>query len=188
MQLPMTPPALQHRSARPYRALPLSFVRRMVRLRRPLVAPLNLWPLIGVLLVMTLFLLPQFQASGEVLCLCKRLPLPQASHVAPLEPAPIVTISLDSVALNGDPKAQTSTVQEDTTEGLIQPLYDDLTTLKKNYQLLHPESSFPGIVNLQAEKQIRYRVIRRVLAICAVAGFDIPHFVVETAPELWFLP
>ena len=76
----------------------------------------------------------------------------------------------------------------DLKGGVIQPLYDDLVVLKKNHLLLHPDAAvFPGVINIQAERPIRYGVIRRVLSTCTAAGYDKPSFVVETIPQYWFM-
>lgn len=187
MALPIALWTSPHRRPRLHHTSLLASIRR-TRGRRPLSAMLNLNPLIGVLVILAIFLLPQFQASGELLCVCRHPPLPQASHVVPLEQGPVIMISSHSVALNGDPKADTSELMEDPKRGVIQPLRADLGVLKDNHRLLHPDAAaFPGVVNIQAEKNTPFKILRRVLATCKAAGYDRPSFVVETFPQYWFM-
>lgn len=170
------------------RFLPLQFVKRSAFCRRPLQVELCLTPFVGLLLVITLYLLPTFSASGELLCNCRQPDLPEAKAVLDLQLAPVVAISRDSVTLNGDPKAATSALATQADRPIPIPLlYEDLLVLKHNYKLLHPSAQeWPGRVLIQAEKDLDYGVIRKVMVSCAAAGYNRAQLAVKHTATGWY--
>ena len=145
-------------------------------------AELHLTPLVDLLLVLVVFLLQGFSPSGELLCPCKRLQLPEAIHCRDLEAAPIVRITMESISLNGQPEAEMSELLRDLgTQEPLPKLYDDLVVLKNNFKLLHPNpEDFKGIVIVQADKNIDFKVIKKVMYTCAVAGYNNVNFAVQS--------
>lgn len=172
----MKPPGM-HRS----QFIPLKFVSRGLRRRSGLGAELNLTPFVDLLLVLVVFLLPDFSPSAELLCPCRHVPLPQGLHFRDLESAPVVSISTDAVTLNGDPKAYTPELLGDfALREMLLPLYEDLVVLKNNYKLLHPEPHpWPGTILLQADKNLAFGVLNKVMSTCSAAGYGNVHLVIE---------
>ena len=52
-------------------------------------------------------------------------------------------------------------------------------TLKNNYKLLHPSEEFPGTVIVQADKGVDFKVVKKVLYTCSVAGYRNVNFAVN---------
>ena len=103
-------------------------------------AELHLTPLVDLLLVLVVFLLQGFSPSGELLCPCKRLQLPEGIHYRDLEAAPIVRITMDTVSLNSQPEAEMSELLRALgPQEPLAKLHDDLVALKNIYRLVHPQ-------------------------------------------------
>lgn len=164
-----------------HRFLPLQFVQKGALRKRQLTVELCLTPIVGLLLVIVLYLLPTFSASGELLCPCKRTDLPAAKNVLELESAPGVTISRTSVSLNGDPKADPSELAKQADQPIpIASLYADLLVLKNNYKLLHPSAQeWTGLVLIEADKNVEFGLVRKVLVSCSAAGYHRTQLAVE---------
>ena len=54
-----------------------------------------------------------------------------------------------------------------------------LVTLKNNYKLLHPSETFRGTVILHADKHVDFKIIKKVMYTCAVAGYTNVNFAVN---------
>jgi biopolymer transport protein ExbD len=52
-------------------------------------------------------------------------------------------------------------------------------TLKNNFKLLHPSDPFSGMVIVQADKGVDFKVIKKVMYSCAVAGYQNVNFAVN---------
>ncbi len=144
-------------------------------------AELHLTPLVDLLLVLVVFLLQGFSPSGELLCPCKRLQLPEGIHYRDLEAAPIVRITMDTVSLNGQPEAEMSELLRALgTQEPLAKLFDDLVALKNIYRLVHPQPrSWQATILIEADKNLSFGVLRKVSSTCAAAGYGNVQFVVE---------
>ena len=145
-------------------------------------AELNLTSMVDMLTILVVFLLQTFSASGELLTVSKNITLPEAINFRDLEQAPIIAVSRDAVTLNGDPKADSTELSRDGgVDWKIPQLHDDLVVLKNNFKLLHPNpEDFKGIVIVQADKNIDFKVIKKVMYTCAVAGYNNVNFAVQS--------
>ena len=162
--------------------IPLKFVTKHGAGKKSTYAELNLTSMVDMLTILVVFLLQTFSASGELLTVSKNVTLPEAMNYKDLEQAPIISISRDSVTLNGEPKADASELARETTmDWKIPQLHDDLVVLKNNFKLLHPNpEDFKGIVIVQADKNIDFKVIKKVMYTCAVAGYNNVNFAVQS--------
>jgi biopolymer transport protein ExbD len=146
-------------------------------------AELNLTSMVDMLTILVVFLLQTFSASGELLSVQKNIVLPDAQNFAQLEVAPIIAVSKDAVTLNGMPMADATELNTDNTaDWKITKLYDDLVTLKNNFQLLHPAGSadpFKGMVIVQADKNVDFKVIKKVMYSCSMAGYTNVNFAIQ---------
>lgn len=144
-------------------------------------AELNLTSMVDMLTILVVFLLQMFAASGELLSVSKNITLPEALNYRDLEQAPIIAISRDAVTLNGEPKADAAELaKESTIDWKIPQLHDDLVVLKNNFKLLHPNAEdWKGLVIVQADKMVDFKVIKKVMYTCAVAGYANVNFAVN---------
>ena len=86
----------------------------------------------------------------------------------------------DSVTLDGHMVADATVLnQENTADWKIVELHDTLVTLKNNYKLLHPSDEWKGMVIVQADKGVDFKVIKKVMYSCAMAGYQNVNFAVQ---------
>lgn len=161
--------------------IPLKFVTKHGAGKKSTYAELNLTSMVDMLTILVVFLLQTFSASGELLTVSKNITLPEAVNWKDLEQAPIIAISKDSVTLNGDPKGNSAELSaEQALDQKIPQLHDDLVVLKNNFKLLHPNpEDWKGLVIVQADKQIDFKILKRVMYTCAAAGYSNVNFAVQ---------
>lgn len=160
--------------------VPLRFVRGGGHGKRNISADLNLTSLVDMLTILVVFLLQLFSASGELLTVQKNIKLPDAKNFKDLEGAPIIAISIDSVTLDGRSVASAEQLKKDeSADWKIVDLHDQLVTLKNNFKLLHPSDPFTGMVNVQADKAVDFKVIKKVMYTCGQAGYQNVNFAVQ---------
>ena len=110
----------------------------------------------------------------------KNIVLPEAQNFKDLEQAPIIAVSKDSVTLDGRMVADAKQLNaENTADWKIAELHDQLVTLKNNYKLLHPSDELKGMVIVQADKGVDFKVVKKVMYSCAVAGYQNVNFAVQ---------
>ena len=158
----------------------LKFVRKGSGGRKSAYAELNLTSMVDMLTILVVFLLQTFSASGELLTVSKNIVLPDATNFKDLERAPVIGISKDSVTLDGRPVANAEELnRENTVDWKITDLHDQLVILKNNYKLLHPSEDFNGQAIVQADKSVDFKVVKKILYTCAVAGYKNVNFAVN---------
>lgn len=161
--------------------IPLKFVhdkvagggRKAVDMAIPLV------PFIDFLIVLVVFLLMSFSASGELVAQKPSITMPKAENTLQLESAPIIAIDARVVTLDGLRVADTSTLAESTAIQPVEQLKQNLETLKRNWSVLHPAEPFPGEVVVQADKEIDFRVLKKVTLTAGLAGYAAVSFAVN---------
>ena len=60
----------------------------------------------------------------------------------------------------------------------IPELHDKLVTLKNNYKLLHPGEDFNGIAIIQSDKNVEFKMLKKIMYSVAVAGYQNVNFAV----------
>ncbi|ABC84071.1 ExbD/TolR family protein [Anaeromyxobacter dehalogenans] len=137
-------------------------------------AELNVVPMVDMMTMLVIFLLQQFSSTGEVLYMQKDIKLPDARHGQIIEIAPVVAISAEQVVVTG---VKVADVRELDSEGgylNIPALEERLRDEKKRWDFIHqndPEKKWEGAVNIQADKGVPFRIVKRVLFSCGVAGY-----------------
>ena len=142
-------------------------------------ADLNITPMVDMFVIIVLFLVANFSASGEVLMMSKDVSLPEASNVQDIEMAPVVTISKTEVIANGQLIGRIDDfVREDYLN--IPVLEEKLRDMKKQFEDLHSAANdsgaFKGDVNIQGDKDSQFKIVKRVMFSCASAGYGNINF------------
>jgi biopolymer transport protein ExbD len=162
------------------------------RPRKPLVAALNLTPLIDVMIVMVCFLLLNFEAAGQVCgCGSDRIKRPLACMAGKLKRAPIVSVSPPSandpdgvVTLEG---AEVSTLaallDDDSPDWKIVRLSEQLEVKKHNWRMTNPGKTFPGQVIVNADREVPFKALKKIVYSVGLAGYHELHFAVELEPR-----
>lgn len=163
------------------RSVPLKFVSKKVtgHGRKSTNTDIPLIPFIDFLIVLVVFLLISFSASGELLAQKPNLTMPKAGNVVNIEIAPIIAIDPIVVTLDGRRMADTATLAADPKVERIEQMIQDLETLKRNWSILHPQEPFPGQVVLQADVSIDFRVIKKIMFSASQAGYANVSFAVN---------
>src|SRR5919202_1280902 len=154
------------------------FSKKFVRGKKSGYASLMLTSLVDMFTIIVIFLLMNFSANGEVLYMSKDIKLPDAYHGAQLDRAPVVSVSGDAVTFDGRQVAQTADLMKG--EALNVPeLEDALRDEKRRYDQVHrndPEHPFRGLVNVQADRKIPFKVVKRIMFACNQSGFGNINF------------
>lgn len=154
------------------------FGKKFGRSKKSQYAGLMLTSLVDVMTIITIFLLMNFSANGEVLYMTKDIKLPEAYHGAQLERAPVISVSADAVTIDG--RMLLPTADLDKGDVLNVPeLEDALRNEKRRYEQIHqndPDHPFRGLVNVQADRRIPFRIIKRVMFACNQSGFGNINF------------
>jgi biopolymer transport protein ExbD len=149
--------------------------------RKATTAALNLVAYIDMMTVLVIFLLMTFQANGEILFIQKNITLPDAQNWSDLERAPVIGVTRDVVTLDGKQVATGEELMKDSATGdmKITELHDELVTAKNNYKLLHPTEEFKGVCIIQADKNVEFKMLRKVMFSGAAAGYQNVNFAVR---------
>ncbi len=149
--------------------------------KKTMFADLLITPLVDMFVIIVLFLIANFSATGEILNQSKDIQLPEAANVDELQMDPVVMVSMDYIFFDG---AMVGKVDDLTREDYlnIQSLEERLREAKKKTEDLHSlakdADGFKGNINIQAHKEVKFSVIKRVMFTCATAGFGNINFAV----------
>jgi biopolymer transport protein ExbD len=167
------------------REVPLDFVSKKVTGHgvKSVNTEIPLIPFIDFLIVLVVFLLISFSASGELLAQKPNLKMPKAANVVDIEISPVVAIDPIVVTLDGRRMADTATLASSPKVERIEQLIQDLETLKRNWSILHPQEPFPGQIILQADVSIDFRVVKKIMFSAAQAGYANVSFAVNRTQD-----
>ena len=139
-------------------------------------AELNVVPMVDMMTMLVIFLLQQFSSTGEVLYMQKDIRLPDARHGQLIDIAPVVTVSPTEIAVVGVKVADVADLDSAANGGYlnIPGLEEKLRDEKKRWDFIHqqdPEKNWEGQVNIQADRAVPFRIVKRVMYSCGVAGY-----------------
>jgi biopolymer transport protein ExbD len=164
---------------------------------REVVAVLSLTAMVDMFTVLVIFLLQNYNSTGEVIYIPKDVTLPKAASIKELKPAVVVTISNKEILVDKNPVATFDTVkaQEDW---MIQPLHtklvEALALAKQNYekkiqskikqvvdaakgQVTNSQSEW-NKVTIQSDKGMDFLTIKKVMYTVTEAGAGEINFAV----------
>ncbi len=99
-------------------------------------ADLLITPLVDMFVIIVLFLIANFSATGEVLMMTKDIQLPEAVNVKEVEMDPVVMVSNDQVSVSGTIVGRVEDLVKDEYLN-IPALEEKLRDMKKQYEDLH---------------------------------------------------
>ena len=147
---------------------------KLSRGRKSTNADLNVVPMVDMMTMLVIFLLQQYSAAGEVLFMQKDIKLPDAQHGQMIEMAPVVAVSAEQVVVTGVKVADVRELDSDSGYLNIPALEERLRDEKKRWEFIHqqdPSKKWDGVVNIQADKAVPFRIVKRVMYSCGVAGY-----------------
>ena len=163
--------------------VPLKFVRKRVtgHGRKSVDHQIPLIPFIDFLIVLVIFLLMSFSASGELVAQQPTITMPAAKNTEQIEISPIVAVDERVITLDGTRVADTQTQGQSAQVDRIEPLIQGLEAEKRKWETIHPSEPFAGQVIVQADKNIDFRVVKKVMFSAAAAGYGNVSFAVNQA-------
>ncbi|WNG61579.1 biopolymer transporter ExbD [Archangium gephyra] len=137
-------------------------------------------PLVDMFVIIVLFLIANFSATGEVLMMTKDIQLPEAVNVKEMEMHPVVMVSGEEVTISGNVVGRVQDLVKEEYLN-IPALEEKLRDMKKQFEDLHSmaegnTNAFKGDVNIQAHKDVEFAIIKRVMFSCASAGYNNINF------------
>lgn len=153
--------------------------------RKATFASLQLTPMIDMFIVVLIFLLMNF--SGDVILFVTRdVKLPFAEIVEKLEKAPVIAISFPAddpnggvITLDGSEVSTAREIKDDESpDWKIAKLTAQLEKKQHDWKLTNPTTPFPGIIIVQSDQQIDFKIIKKVMYSCGLAGYVNIHFAV----------
>ncbi len=163
------------------RNIPLKFVRDRVsgHGRKEVDHQIPLIPFIDFLIVLVIFLLMSFSASGELIAQQPTITMPEAKNTEQIEISPIVAVDERVITLDGTRVADTQTQGQSAQVDRIEPLIQGLEAEKRKWETIHPSEPFAGQVIVQADRNIDFRVVKKVMFSAAAAGYGNVSFAVN---------
>ncbi len=135
---------------------------------------MNLVALIDIFTILLFFLLSS-ATELETLVIPRAVALPESSADATPKPTVVVLVNASEIVVDGRTVARTADVMANEAD-LIEPLQAQLAALKAR-----PETG--ATVTIMGDKDIPYRLLRKVMSTCAQAQFTDLAFAVRTRPE-----
>ena len=150
--------------------------------RRSPNANLSLTSMIDFLIVVVVFLLMTFSASGETPP-NKGLILPQAENTLDMIDAPMVSINGSQILVNGNAAGNTHAIEDSKRLTRIDELFNVLKGQREVWKQLHPGKDFPGVVVLQIDQDVPAVVVKSTFQTAAFAGYPNVSFMVNQLPK-----
>ncbi len=158
--------------------------------KRGMIFSLNLVPMIDMFVILVVFLLITFSATGDILLQQDDIQLPKAYSGRTLERYPMIGISANVVLFEGAEVIKTAAVNEKNFPDLKLPeLSKVLKAAHDAYQSNHPMPADPEKAKkwleeskqivIQADQNVAFEVIRLVMTTAAIEGYSAINFAVE---------
>jgi biopolymer transport protein ExbD len=158
--------------------------------RKGMMFALNLVPMIDMFVILVVFLLITFSATGEILMQQDDIQLPKAYSGRTLERYPMIGISANVVVFEGTEVMKSGAVTEKNYPDLKLPeLSKVLKAAHDTYQSNHPMPADPEKakrwleeskqVIIQADENVPFEVIRLVMTTAAIEGYSAINFAIQ---------
>ena len=135
---------------------------------------MNLVALIDIFTILLFFLLSS-ATELETLVIPRAVALPESTADVTPKPTVVVLVNAQEIVVDGQTVARTPDVMANDAD-LIEPLQAQLVALKAR-----PEAG--STVTIMGDKDIPYRLLRKVMSTCAQAEFTDVAFAVRTRLE-----
>ena len=148
--------------------------RRAARARRPSLLVLNITSMLDMFTILIIFLLKSYSAEGIILTIPADLHLPQSTTQSAPEPGLVVEVSSDVLVVDGRMLDVDLKAIEQSEELIIKSLYDHLMVKTRQYEEisnLNPNAVFTGRLVLEGDRDIPFKLLKKILYTCGQAGF-----------------
>jgi biopolymer transport protein ExbD len=152
---------------------------------------LMLTPMVDMFTLLVVYLIQSFSSTGEILHMSKDLVMPTALHGKDMQLLPVVSIAGDTIIMEGSAVADISDLVSGGSrdpDWRIAGLEEKLRDLRERYDAVRANAA-PGAgesaaadprtsVNIQADKALPFRILKRVMYTCELSGYGNIHFAV----------
>lgn len=125
--------------------------------------------------ILLVFLLKSYSAEGQIMSVAPDLRLPNSTAQKSPETTSIIAVTNEMILLDGNPIARVDEVMKDTKQLLIPGLLKDLATKRKISEKIgeiHSDIGFTGKISIQADKELPYLIIKKIMFTCGQVGFN----------------
>ncbi len=157
--------------------------------RRALYADLLLTPMVDMFTILVLYLIQQFNATGQILFIDPNMSLPMARKAVEMNGnPPLISITNDMISVQGQPVQPTDALRKPgewnapKLEEALRQLRQLSTDVEQSTGGRVVTESAQGIVLVQADVTVPYVLIKKALFVAAKAGFARADFAVAPAP------
>jgi biopolymer transport protein ExbD len=148
--------------------------RRAARARKPSLLVLNITSMLDMFTILIIFLLKSYSAEGIILTIPADLHLPHSTTQSAPEPGLVVEVSKNVLVVDGKMLDVDLKEIRDSERLIIDSLYDHLITKARQYEeisALNPNAGFTGRLILEGDREIPFRLLKKILYTCGQAGF-----------------
>jgi len=148
--------------------------RRAARRRRPSLLVLNITSMLDMFTILIIFLLKSYSAEGIILTIPADLHLPQSTSQSAPEPGLVVEVSRNTLVVDGRILDVDLEAVQNSEKLVIDILYEHLMAKARQYEEiseLNPNAEFTGRLVLEGDREIPFRLLKKILYTCGQAGF-----------------
>ena len=124
--------------------------------------------------ILIIFLLKSYSAEGIILTIPADLHLPQSTTLTAPEPGLVVEVSRNVLVVDGTILEVDLEAVKNSDKLLIESLYENLMIKARQYEEisnLNPNADFTGRLVLEGDREIPFRLLKKILYTCGQAGF-----------------
>lgn len=133
-------------------------------------ADVILTPLIDMFVLLVVFLIMNFSATGELVTISKEIKLPKAKQTKTLERSPIIQISAATIAVEGIKVGDADELLKDA-DLRIPELTEKLQEMRKVEEMMNPGKPFKAQVIINCDQDVDFKLVRKVMSAAAEAGY-----------------
>lgn len=148
--------------------------RRNIRAKRPSLFVLNITSMLDMFTILIIFLLKSYSAEGIILTIPADLYLPNSTTQSAPEPGLVIELSKKSLVVDGTILPVNLDEVERSDSLLIPELLENLTARVRWYEQIsavNPEVNFTGQMVLEGDREIPFRLLKKILYTSGQAGF-----------------
>jgi biopolymer transport protein ExbD len=148
--------------------------RRATRARRPSLLVLNITSMLDMFTILIIFLLKSYSAEGIILTIPADLYLPQSTTRSAPEPGLVVEVSKNTLVVDGKKLDLDLEAIQNSEQLLVDSLYEHLMVKARQYEEiseLNPNAGFTGRLVLEGDREITFKLLKKILYTCGQAGF-----------------
>ncbi|MBD3374937.1 hypothetical protein GF406_07890 [candidate division KSB1 bacterium] len=136
---------------------------------------LRLTSMIDMFTILLVFLLKSYSAEGQIVTITKDLRLPESTSQQPPQTTSVISVTLEWILLDGRPVVKIEdTMSNDSI--IIPALQEELTRLKSITEGIGSLSlqmrGFRGNIAIQADQDITFDLIKRIMVTCGQVGYN----------------